>query len=121
MPRAAKKDLSVYQGDDHSWPMTIQRRIDATTVVPFDLAGHTLSAQIRADVADLDATIDASFTFQITDEAGGKFVMILPSESTEAMDLPRYKWDLQITRDADDYIVTLAYGSIVMTKEVTRV
>lgn len=121
MPRPAKKDLDVYQGDDHAWPIAIKRRVDETTTAPFDLTGHTLEAHIREDIADVDETVDANFTFEIDpDPTTGEFVMHLSSEDSGALDLTRYKWDLQLTRTSDDYITTLLYGTVVISKEVTR-
>lgn len=121
MPRPAKKDLEVYQGDDHAWPMAVKRRIDEITTVPYDLTDHTLSAHIRTDVADIDTDVDANFTFEIDpDGTKGEFVMYLSSEDSAALDLTRYKWDLQLTRTSDDYITTLLYGTVVVSKEVTR-
>ena len=121
MPRPAKKDLDVYQGDDHAWPIAIKRRVDETTTAPFDLTDHTLEAHIREDIADVDDTVDAHFTFEIDpDPTTGEFVMHLSSEDSASLDLTRYKWDLQLTRTTDDYITTLLYGTVVVSKEVTR-
>lgn len=121
MPRPAKKDLDVYQGDDHAWPIAIKRRIDESTTAPYDLTDHTLSAHIREDIADVDDSVDAAFTFDIDpDPTSGEFVMHLSSEDSEALDLTRYKWDLQLTRTVDDYVTTLLYGTVVVSKEVTR-
>ena len=121
MPRPAKKDLEVYQGDDHAWPIAVKRRIDESTTGPFDLTGHTLTAHIREGTADADDTVEAAFTFDINDDpTTGEFVMHLSSEASEALDLTRYKWDLQLTRTVDDYVTTLLYGTVVVSKEITR-
>ena len=121
---AAKKDLTVYQGNDHTWPLRI-RSVDNTdpenpVYTPYDLNDYTLRAQIRADYADVDDTVDASFSFQITDAAAGEANMILSSEDSSILTSTRYKWDLEIVRASDDYITTLLYGAIKVIKEVTR-
>lgn len=120
---AAKWDLTVYQGDDHTWPIRL-RHVDLTdpqnpVYTPFDLTGYSFASHIRQDYADVDDTVDASFSFQVVDAANGEILMILPSEQTAPM-AGRYRWDFQIVRDVDDYITTLLYGAIKVQSEVTR-
>lgn len=120
---AEKKDLLVYQGDDHTWPLTI-RSVDRTdplhpVYTPYDLDDYTLVSHIRLDYADDDRTVDAEMTFVTTDANNGRANMILDSESS-AMLTERYRWDLQLVRNADDYVTTLLYGIVKVQKEVTR-
>jgi hypothetical protein len=120
---AAKKDLLIYQGDDHTWPLRLQSvdRTDPANPVytPFDLNDYTLVAHIRTTYADDSADVAANMTFQITDAASGEANMILSSEESVKL-AARHKWDLQIVRNSDDYITTLMFGSIKPQKEVTR-
>lgn len=120
---AAKKDLLVYQGDDHTWFLRL-RHADLTdplnpVYTPVDLTAYTLLSHIRQDYADVDTTVDAAFEFQITDAAAGEVNMFLSSEQTALM-RGRYRWDLQMARITDDYITTLLYGIIRVRSEVTR-
>lgn len=120
---AAVKDLTVYQGDDHTWPLRL-RSVDLTdpnnpVYTPFDLSGYVLSAHIRSAYADDAADVIASMTFQVTNAAAGEVNMILHSEDAAKLS-GRYKWDLQAARTADDYVTTLLFGAIKSQKEVTR-
>lgn len=120
---AAVKDLTVYQGDDHTWPLRLQSvdksDPDNWVYTPFNLSGYTLLAHIRPTYADDTTVLSANMTFQITDAAAGELNMILASESSRQLS-GRYRWDLQATRTADDYVVTLLYGAIKAQKEVSR-
>jgi hypothetical protein len=120
---AAIKNLDVYQGDDHTWPLRLQSvdRTDPLNPIytPFNLNGYTLLAHIRTAYADDAQVITANMTFQVTDADAGEVNMILNSESSATLS-GRYKWDLEATRTADDYITTLLFGVIKAQKEVTR-
>jgi hypothetical protein len=120
---AAVKDLLVYQGDDHTWPLRLQH-VDKTDpdnwiYTPFDLTEYNLVAQIRPAYADDTTTIIASLTFQVIDAANGEVNMILSSEDAKKL-AGRYRWDCQIVRIMDDYITTLLFGAVKSQKEVTR-
>lgn len=120
---AAKKDLLIFQGDDHTWTLTI-RHVDRSdplnpVYTPYNLDDYTLASHIRADYADEDTTVDAEMIFDVVDAAAGVVNMVLDSESSSMLS-GRYRWDLQIVRNADDYVTTLLYGVLKVQQEVTR-
>lgn len=119
---AARHDLVVYQGDDHTWPLVLSN-IDSTqdpaVKTPFDLTGWTLLGHVRQSYADDDKSVDAEFTFDVTDAPNGAVTMSLDRDSTSTLS-GRYKWDLEAQRTSDGYRTTLLFGNLKVRKEVTR-
>ena len=104
----APVNLLLYQGDDFYLELTLSGSggIDLTTYVP--------KAEIRT-------TVDASSVL-------ATFVSIIADPTTIRLHLPHAQaelltadavWDVQIT-DPAGLVTTVAYGSVTLTKQVTR-
>lgn len=102
-------DLQLYQGDD--------AHIDVTVTDPdgnpTDLTGYTAQAQIRK--RPTEAIVLAAFTATIT---GNVIALDLPHGEADKLG-SNATWDLQVT-DPAGLIVTLAYGIVYVTLQVTR-
>src|SRR6187402_3391613 len=95
-------DLSIYQGDTHSWTVTVLAEDGA----PADITGSTAKAQIRRSVADTDPTVAAELA---TSVASPVVTMSLSSAQTRPL-TGRYVWDLQLT-DGAGAITTIMAGA----------
>jgi hypothetical protein len=92
---------------------------------PIDITGSTFSAQIRKTYNA--STIDATFTFAITNAAQGKFTFTLSNTVTAALTagadefdpLSQYVWDLEMT-SASGRVTPLFYGAVRVFREVSR-
>ena len=105
-------DLSVYQGDDHGWTVTV-RNADGT---PADITGHIPKAQIRRAVADADPVVVAEMTATVESPL---VYLSVSNAQTVAMN-GRYVWDLQLTSPAG-IVTTINAGKVQAKAEVTRV
>lgn len=103
--------LNVYQGDDYTANVNVTHNGAAV-----DLTGYTAQAQLRRDVADNDATVDATFTCTI---AGSSVLLGLGRAVTAAL-TGCYQWDLELHETATGKILTIARGPCHVTQEVTR-
>lgn len=107
-----RADLSIYQGDDYGVTVTV-RNADGT---PADLTGYTVLAQVRREVADMDSSVDAEFSVNITSPT---INLSLSHSQTQALS-GRYVWDLQVVSSAG-IVTTIMAGKIGVTAEVSRV
>jgi hypothetical protein len=108
----SREDLSVYQGDDHSWVVTVRNQ-DGT---PADITGYTARAQIRRAVADSDPIVVAEMASSV---ASPVVNLSLTRTQTATMN-GRYVWDLQLTSDTGT-VTTILAGNVNVKPEVTRV
>lgn len=103
-------DLIIYQGDDFVLDLTVTVPIQP----PPDISNWTAKAEVRAKIADIDpiALFDCSVL------AADKIRLHLSAvESAKLVD--KAVWDVQI-EDGGGYVQTLAFGVIILTKQVTR-
>jgi hypothetical protein len=106
----ATVNLSLYAGDDFTM------RVDVTDAdgEPFDLTGWLPESQIRARARS--ETIAGEFVATLDESA-----IILHLTPQVSAGLPsRCVWDVQISRDEEHEVITLAAGTISMTAQVTR-
>jgi len=104
--------LTIYQGDDYTAVVNV-----TANGIAVDLTGYTApAAQLRRDVADNDATVDATFTCSITPPSA---ITISLAHTITTPLTGCYQWDLQVT-DPTGHIVTIARGPAHITQEVTR-
>jgi hypothetical protein len=106
-----RTDLSVYQGDDMAWRVTVTLE-DGTT--PADITGYTAQAQIRRNVADQDPVIVDTFSAVVQSP---DVLLALTHDQTKVL-CGRYLWDLQLTSSAGA-ITTILRGNVNVTAEVT--
>lgn len=106
----AAVDLRIYQGDDFTFTVTVS---DPDTGEVLDLTGLLPEAQLRASPTDEE--ILAEFDADILDNV---IVLHLHHADSAALAGSCF-WDVQLT-DADGSIVTVAYGMVSVTNEVTR-
>jgi hypothetical protein len=111
---ADKVDLTIYQGDDYAAGITVFEP-DGTTAA--DLTGFTAQSQIRTSLNDIAPVAVADFATTI---AGNVISITLSHDITKALSKPTYVWDLQVI-DTSGWITTLLMGSVLVTKEVTKV
>lgn len=113
---AKTPSLSVYQGDDRQWAITMTR-----SGAPFDLTDHEVFAQIREDTADADkgGPPIAEFTIDVTDAAAGEMLLILPKTESVKLSESVYQWDIQIEDDLG-WTTTILRGTLSVTQEITR-
>jgi hypothetical protein len=108
---ATREDLSVYQGDDQSWTVTVRNQ-DGTPAV---ITGFTARAQIRRGVADSDPVVVAEMAASI---ASPVVNLSLTHIQTSTMS-GRYVWDLQLTSPTGE-VTTILAGNVNAKAEVTR-
>lgn len=101
-------NLTLYQGDDFFL------RIVVTGQPPPDLTLYTAKAEIRvsANTSTVLATFDATIVDAVT------VGLHLPADQSKLLTTPAV-WDVQVT-DPAGIITTLAYGTVTVTREVTR-
>ena len=103
--------IEIYQGDDYRAVVNVTHNGAAA-----DLSEFTAPvAQLRRDVADNDATVDAAFTCTIV----GSTIRLYLGHATTVALAGCYVWDAQITSPTGD-IITIARGPAHVTQEVTR-
>lgn len=115
-------DLYIRQGATFGTHRLVLKQMDGTA---FPLTGCTPRGQIRRTGAD--ATVIASFSFSVADEAGGLLDMSLTDEQTlqiTAAEKPdaaasRYVYDVQLDT-ADGRVIPIAWGDVVVLRRVTR-
>lgn len=100
-------NLVLYQGDDFFVRITVGSPVG-------DLTGYTAKAEIRTTAASntalatFDATIIDAFTVGLH----------LPANQSKLVTTAAV-WDVQVT-DPAGQVTTLAYGTVAVTREVTR-
>jgi hypothetical protein len=103
--------LDIYQGDDYAAVANVTHE-----GLPVDLSPYTASAQIRRSPADLDASVDATFTCNCV----GSTVQITLAHTVTVALSGCYVWDLELTETATGLIRTIARGPVHVSQEVTR-
>jgi hypothetical protein len=106
-------NITLYRGDDFSYPVTIQ-----VGGVALNLTGATILSQIK--VTTEDATPAVSFTVGSIVAASGQFTLSLTGTQTAALTalLSGGVYDVQITLGGVN--TTYLAGSVTLTKDVTR-
>lgn len=101
-------DFTLYQGDSISTPF----------VLPFNLTGYTVKAQIRQMPGS--PTLLGAFEVAYTNRALGEITLSLTSQ--DSANLPtRGAWDLQVTMDADPtWQGTYVTGMVYVQPQVTQ-
>lgn len=114
--RSSTPSLTVYQGDDRQWALSMTRN-----AAPFDLTNYDIFAQIREDKADADngGPPIAEFTIDITDAPAGELLLILPKTESVKLTETVYNWDVQI-EDNTGWTTTVVRGTLSVTHEITR-
>lgn len=116
-----KFDIEVYQGDTFSMFMRI-RALDANgdPASYIDLTGSTPKAQIRSNVADIDAAPDAEFTCTLGNQGTvpGSLFVELTDVQTAAL-TGNGVYDVEILH-ANGVRRTYLQGTVTLIKEVTR-
>jgi hypothetical protein len=109
---AAKYDLSISCGEDHSFTLRVLNAFDD----PVDFEGSTFKAEIREEHKK---PLVAAFT--VTDEDDGTIRLTLSNEQTKLISPTRnYKWDLFWTQ-SDLTVTKLLYGSVKSTPNISNV
>lgn len=120
------QDISIYKGDSFDFFFRVRNRVfdPATqTYVPgtyVDLTSWTGKSQIRA--TEDTPTVIAEFTVTIANQAtapGGVLLSLSPA-ITSGLPPTGGKWDVQLTNPTAE-VRTFIRGSVLVTKEVTRV
>jgi hypothetical protein len=118
-----RADLVIIQGDTFNKTFVVfdvdglpmQLTADGTTLTnPF-----TATAQLRRDVADIDTSIDATFSTTVT-PIGSRVTISLAAATTLALVNGPYKYDLQVTNPVSGAITTVCGGRVTIDLEVTR-
>jgi len=112
----ATANLAIYQGDDQPLNVAITQAGG-----PYDLTGHTFTAQIRASSSA--ATVLGEFECTVTDAPGGLLTLLLDHDTSAALPATAgtapLRWDLQSV-DAAGTVTTFLAGSVTVTGEITR-
>lgn len=110
---SGKLDLTIEQGATFSRTITIK---DASNVV-VDITNDTFAGQVRK--RHQSGTVEASFTFTITDGANGEVTATISATDTAAMDTGEFVYDIEWTNTGSN-VVRLLEGTATVTPEVTR-
>jgi hypothetical protein len=103
----------IHQGDDY----TAIANITHNGGLALPLAGFSApAAQLRRDTADIDTTIDATFTCTISGPSS--ITLFLPKTVTITLS-GCYRYDLEVF-DGTGHLVTIARGPAPVDPEVTR-
>lgn len=106
-----KHDLDLYRGDSYEW--LIRLWSDDMGTLPLDLAGATVTAQIRdkpdgTKVVNMGTAIEAPNAIRLTITPA--LWATAPAESGQ--------WDLQVI-DADGEVTTVLAGKVKITADIT--
>lgn len=112
-PDPAKLDLIIRQGKSATATFSL-----AKAGVAWPSGTVTAKAQIRDQAHDV---LIAEFTCTVTSTAAAHSIVIdlLPAV-TAALTPGKGKWELEITRPADGYTVSAAYGDVSIIPEATK-
>lgn len=111
--------FNIYQGDTVSFPVTYKEGPEGSET-GVDLGGTTLAGQVRTTPEAPSAT--ATFTVTADADQGanpGLMQVTLAAADTANLTASTYAYDIQITWP-DSTVQTILYGTLTVTKEVTR-
>lgn len=108
----ANVSLTLYQGDDFFLDVTVT---DPVTGDPIDLADYEPRSQIRPSPSSDEVLAEFA-----TEVDGNIIGLHLPAVESAKLALTKAAWDVQIVDAATAVVITLAYGSVLITREVTR-
>jgi hypothetical protein len=111
---AGYAELSLDQGTTYSTSITIT---DDDTGAAVNIAGYTISSQIRKSYYSANAT--ANFTCTIANTAAGNVVLSMNSSTTANISPGRYVYDVLTISPANVYS-RIIEGIITITPRVTR-
>jgi hypothetical protein len=125
---AAKWPLVIEQGATFQLGLTLSTGglvADGGTVI--DLTGYQARMQVRKRIASVDTLLflstevadDPDQHIVITDAVNGELVITIPADETAAFTWFSGSYDLEI-ESAGGFVRRLLYGSVKVTKEVTR-
>lgn len=109
---SGKLDLTIEQGSTFSRTITIK---DSSNVV-VDISTDTFAGQVRK--RHQSGTVEASFTFTITDGANGEVTATISATDTASMDPGDFVYDIEWTSGST--VTRLLEGVATVTPEVTR-
>ena len=109
---SGKLDLTIEQGATFSRTITIK---NASNVV-VDITNDTFAGQVRK--RHQSGTVEAVFTFTITDGANGEVTAVISATDTSAMDTGDFVYDIEWTSGST--VTRLLEGVATVTPEVTR-
>lgn len=118
-----KKDIVIPQGDD--WSVTIlaldPNGWPAVLTDDGTLTGdpYTASGQLRRDVADVDATADATFACTVQ-PVGSRVTIALNAATTVGLTNGPYRYDVQVTNPTTSARTTIVWGRANILLETTR-
>jgi hypothetical protein len=109
---AAKYDLSISCGEDHSFTLRVLNAFDD----PIDFSGSTFKAEIREEHKK-----PLVAAFAVSDIGDGTLKFSLTNEQTKLISPTRnYKWDFFWTQ-TDSTVTKLLYGSVKSTPNISNV
>lgn len=118
-----QENITINQGADFTFRAKLLHKIpDGCTtncsIVPMDLTGKGVRAQIRRTYDACDAY---DFEASVTDAAEGQITLFLPATLTGTMKAVAHVWDVEVY-DLDDAerVFRPFYGSVTVTPEVTK-
>lgn len=125
---AAKWPLVIEQGATFQLGLTLSTGgLVADGGVAIDLTGYEVRMQVRKRVASATTLLflstnvvdDPDLHIEVTDAVNGEVVITIPATETEAFTWFSGTYDLEI-ESAGGFVRRLLYGSVKVTKEVTR-
>lgn len=112
----AAHDITIYQGATLRMPLRWLSG-PAGAVVPVDLTGYTVRAQLRRRASSPE--ILATFTCVITDAADGRFELSLSAVTTAAIAARAGVYDVELVSPGGD-VYRFLEGAVSISHEVTR-
>jgi len=110
---SAKYDFDIDQGATFNRALTLKD--DSGTVV--DLTGNTFAGQVRTSA--LSGTVAGTFTFAITNAAGGNFSWKMTAANTALLPAQQCVYDIEMTQANGD-VIRLLEGFVNIKSNVTR-
>ena len=109
---SGKLDLIIEQGATFTRTITIKDTNDTA----IDISTDTFAGQVRK--RHQSATAEATFSFSITNGAGGEVTATISATDTAAMDAGDFVYDIEWTSGST--VTRLMEGVATVTPEVTR-
>lgn len=110
--------LTLYRGDTRIWSVVVED-LDAEGVAsPRDLTGHTFDAEIRLTKDDVEVMAD--ITAVSAGPTTGVLALTLTAVESEKLIPGTAYWDLEIRREADDFVRTYLAGKVRVKGDVSR-
>jgi hypothetical protein len=110
-------DFDVYRGDSNFFRINVKvpDPITPTTFIPFDISGGTWDADIRHKADDPDPIT----FFDVTPTEGdtSSIDVSLPADRSALLE-KNATYDIEMTLDGQ--VITLVYGVLILTKDVSR-